>query len=304
MTENDRKETINKAVKWIKDTAKDNTHGYSMSNPTGPDYKCSTLVFFGWRHAGPLKNENANASAWGAGTAHLKKILSRRNDFTNIKKKVNINNCKSMEKGDMLLRSTGSVHTAQYIGSCKLTEAAGNFDGRQGDSSGQELRTRSYYNGGWTHVYRYTPEITKTKKSKSVAKKQKDNSNKNNTTKRSEGKKQTSKSQPPAPMVRANLNCKEADLTSLEKDYCAYRPVKGGEAELQSVIQNATSTAYGIIGIVSVVVVVIGGIKYMTSAGDPNKVQSAKNTIMYALIGLIVSLLAFAITNLVITAIG
>ena len=47
-----------------------------------------------------------------------------------------------------------------------------------------------------------------------------------------------------------------------------------------------------------------GGIKYTTSAGDTNKVTSAKNTIIYAVIGLIISIMAYAIVNFVIGQIG
>ena len=47
-----------------------------------------------------------------------------------------------------------------------------------------------------------------------------------------------------------------------------------------------------------------GGIKYTTSAGDTNKVASAKNTIIYAIIGLIVSIMAYAIVNFVIEKVG
>ena len=53
------------------------------------------------------------------------------------------------------------------------------------------------------------------------------------------------------------------------------------------------------VGVVSVVMLIVGGIKYATSAGDSNKVTSAKNTIMYAIIGLAVAVLAFAIVGFV-----
>ena len=59
----------------------------------------------------------------------------------------------------------------------------------------------------------------------------------------------------------------------------------------------------GVLGLVAVIFVVVGGVKYMTSAGDPGKVQQAKKTIIYALIGLIVCALAFAIVNFVISGI-
>lgn len=48
---------------------------------------------------------------------------------------------------------------------------------------------------------------------------------------------------------------------------------------------------------VCVVYVVLGGARYITSSGDPGKIQKAKSTILYACIGLVVCALAFAITN-------
>ena len=58
-----------------------------------------------------------------------------------------------------------------------------------------------------------------------------------------------------------------------------------------------------LIGILSVIMLIFGGIKYATSGGDANKVTSAKNTIMYAIIGLVVAFFAWAIVNWVITSI-
>ena len=55
---------------------------------------------------------------------------------------------------------------------------------------------------------------------------------------------------------------------------------------------------YGI-GIISVVMIIIGGIRYATSGGNAEKVKSAKNTILYAVVGLAVALLALAIVNFV-----
>lgn len=49
------------------------------------------------------------------------------------------------------------------------------------------------------------------------------------------------------------------------------------------------------IGLLSVVMIIVGGIFYVISAGDSGKVAKAKNTIMYAVVGLIVALLAYAI---------
>ena len=48
---------------------------------------------------------------------------------------------------------------------------------------------------------------------------------------------------------------------------------------------------------------VIGGIRYMVSGGDSKKITDAKNTVLYAIIGLIICLLSAVIVNTVITAI-
>ena len=54
-----------------------------------------------------------------------------------------------------------------------------------------------------------------------------------------------------------------------------------------------------IIGAISVIMLIIGGIRYTLSGGDSGAVTSAKNTILYAIIGLVVAFLAFAIVNFV-----
>lgn len=74
-------------------------------------------------------------------------------------------------------------------------------------------------------------------------------------------------------------------------------------AEENNLIGNVTGIINGVIGVlgfVCVVVMIIGGVNYMISAGDTNKVTKAKNTILYGLIGLVICVLAFAIVNFVI----
>ena len=56
----------------------------------------------------------------------------------------------------------------------------------------------------------------------------------------------------------------------------------------------------GVIGLVAVVFVVYGGFLYLTSAGDASKTKKAKETLFYALIGLVIVGLAYAIVNFVI----
>lgn len=66
-------------------------------------------------------------------------------------------------------------------------------------------------------------------------------------------------------------------------------------------VKNVINFLLYAIGVIAVIMIIWGGIKYATSAGDSNKVTSAKNTILYAVIGLIVAIFAFAIVNFVLT---
>lgn len=63
-----------------------------------------------------------------------------------------------------------------------------------------------------------------------------------------------------------------------------------GTANAQNIVSNIISLLLWIIGVVSVIMIVIGGFKYVTSSGDSNKIQSAKNTILYSIIGLVVAI--------------
>ncbi|MBQ2643446.1 hypothetical protein IJG11_00815 [Candidatus Saccharibacteria bacterium] len=68
------------------------------------------------------------------------------------------------------------------------------------------------------------------------------------------------------------------------------------------VFKQITNTILYIVGIVAVIMLIIGGIRYVTSGGDAKKVTDAKNTVLYAIIGLVIAFLAFAIVNFVISA--
>ena len=73
---------------------------------------------------------------------------------------------------------------------------------------------------------------------------------------------------------------------------------------LQSTVGNVIQGVVGILGVACIIVIIVGGIGYMTSSGDAGKVKKAKDTILYGVIGLVICVLAFAITNFVIGAIG
>ncbi len=68
----------------------------------------------------------------------------------------------------------------------------------------------------------------------------------------------------------------------------------------QGVFKIITNVLLFIIGAISVIMLIIGGIRYTVSGGDSGAVTSAKNTILYAIVGIVVALLAFAVVNFVI----
>jgi len=56
------------------------------------------------------------------------------------------------------------------------------------------------------------------------------------------------------------------------------------------------------IGIVSVIMLIIGGFKYVVSGGQKESVTNAKNTILYAIVGLLIAIFSYAIVHFVISA--
>jgi hypothetical protein len=65
------------------------------------------------------------------------------------------------------------------------------------------------------------------------------------------------------------------------------------------VFKSITNIMLFLVGIISVIMLIIGGIRYVVSGGDQNAVQGAKNTILYAIIGIVVAFLAFAAVRFV-----
>ena len=77
----------------------------------------------------------------------------------------------------------------------------------------------------------------------------------------------------------------------------------GNENDLLATVKTIINVIIGVVGFVAVVVIILGGVQYTTSAGDPGKVKKAKDTILYGIIGLVVAILAFAIVNFVLSSI-
>lgn len=70
---------------------------------------------------------------------------------------------------------------------------------------------------------------------------------------------------------------------------------------LNTLLTNVVNLLLTVIGIIAVIMIIIGGIRYTTSAGDSSQINSAKDTIIYAIVGLVIAILSFAIVNFVLT---
>ena len=69
--------------------------------------------------------------------------------------------------------------------------------------------------------------------------------------------------------------------------------------EEDGLIKRVVNILLFIIGAIAVIMLIIGGIRYTVSGGDQSQVTSAKNTILYAIVGIIVAIFAYAIVNFV-----
>lgn len=74
-----------------------------------------------------------------------------------------------------------------------------------------------------------------------------------------------------------------------------------GTTDLPGLIKKIVNILLFLIGTIAVIMIIIGGLRYVTSGGDSSGVTGAKNTILYAVIGLVVAVLAYAIVNFVLT---
>ncbi len=72
----------------------------------------------------------------------------------------------------------------------------------------------------------------------------------------------------------------------------------------QSEITNILGIVFGIIGALAVLMIVVAGFRYIVAAGDPQATAKAKNGIIYACVGLVVSIAAEVIVQFVVGRIG
>ena len=92
-----------------------------------------------------------------------------------------------------------------------------------------------------------------------------------------------------------NASCDDATLTNEQKEILG---CNSSEPPMQNFI-NVMNVVISLSGVIAVVVIVIAGITYSTAMGDAGKLAKAKKMLLYAIVGLVVVLLAFTIVNFV-----
>jgi hypothetical protein len=92
------------------------------------------------------------------------------------------------------------------------------------------------------------------------------------------------------PQIDNNVKC-GSNISGLEGSQCD-SDVQGSGSDIENLIRTIINVFSVIVGSISVIMIIIGGFRYITSAGDSNNVGGAKNTILYAIVGLVI--VAFA----------
>jgi hypothetical protein len=76
----------------------------------------------------------------------------------------------------------------------------------------------------------------------------------------------------------------------------------GGEGSIRALALKIVNYFLTFLGIVAVMMIIFGGVTYVTAAGKQESIDNAKKIILYALVGIIIILLSFAIVNTILTS--
>lgn len=78
----------------------------------------------------------------------------------------------------------------------------------------------------------------------------------------------------------------------------------GGQGSFRALAKNFLNFFLGFLGFIAVIMIIYGGILYITAAGKQEKVDEGKKIITYSIIGIVIILLSFAIVNTVLGGLG
>lgn len=96
----------------------------------------------------------------------------------------------------------------------------------------------------------------------------------------------------------ANAACNDS-LTVDNGINCAAPGQSTDASKLPTILRTVSNILIYVVGAVAVLMIIIGGLMYVLSGGDPNGTKKAKDTILFAIIGLVIAILAYAIVKFV-----
>lgn len=79
------------------------------------------------------------------------------------------------------------------------------------------------------------------------------------------------------------------------------KPPYAAAGDLMGVITNISNSLLLLVGIVAVLFLILGGFQYITSAGNPENINKAKTTITYTIIGVLITLLSYAVVKFIVS---
>ncbi len=100
------------------------------------------------------------------------------------------------------------------------------------------------------------------------------------------------------PLIGSSALVLAAPLGPLDDGF-SVTGMSDGEIDVSGLVTKGLNYLMYAVAVISVVMIIFGGIRYATSGGNAEKVKSAKNTILYAVVGLAVALLALVIVKFV-----
>lgn len=106
----------------------------------------------------------------------------------------------------------------------------------------------------------------------------------------------------PTVLVSAQANIQQNLCGGVELKVGTCDPATGGgaaETSVNSLIKNVINIFSLIVGVISVLMIILGGFRYITSGGDSGKVSTAQQSIIYAIVGLVIVALAQIIVRFV-----
>ncbi len=102
-----------------------------------------------------------------------------------------------------------------------------------------------------------------------------------------------------APAAEEEPASKALDVSDPNKLSVDEKDVGLLKADSGTIVTNTLNAVYAISAVVAVIAIVAGGIMYVISDGDPGRISTAKNAIIYSLVGLVIIGSAFIITGVV-----